>query len=60
MQNDSLFNVYICNYCNKNCKKIEKKTVKGQKEPMFRPPLGTNGMEKYHNSINNYYVTIYG
>ena len=42
MQKGSLFNVTLGNYATKT---VKKNSENGQKTPIFRPPLGTNGLE---------------
>ena len=54
-----LLNVTLGNYALKTTKNLRKKNCKnGSKQHIFRAPLGTNGMEKYLNLINNYCGTI--
>ena len=59
MQKGSLFNVTLGNYATKTVKKkMVKNCENGQKTPIFRPPLGTNGIEKYLKHIINSCVMI--
>ena len=47
MQKGSLFNVTLGNYATKT---VKKNSENGQKTPIFRPPLGTNGIENILNA----------
>ena len=58
MQKGSLFNVTLGNYATKTVKKTVKNCENGQKTLIFRPPLGTNGIEKYLKHIINSCVII--
>ena len=42
VQKGCLFNVTLGNYATKT---VKKNSENGQKTPIFRPPLGTNGIE---------------
>ena len=47
----SLFNVTLCNYATKTAKKISKNCENWPKQPIFKPPLGTNGIENILNAL---------
>ena len=44
VQNGTLFNITLGNYATKTAKKTVKNYKNGQKTPIFRPSLGTNGI----------------
>ena len=58
VQIGSLFNVTLGNYATKTAKNSKKNYENGQKMLIFRPPLGTNGIEKYLKHIINSCVII--
>ena len=58
MQKGFLFNVTLGNYATKTAKKTVKNYENGQKTLIFRPPLGTNGIQKYINCIIDICVTM--
>ena len=51
MKKGSLFNVTLCNYATKTAKKISKNYENWPKYPIFKPPLGTNGIENNLNAL---------